>query len=431
MNSIWFFVSRIFEQKSLPYGSTKPQEELEVFVRSGLIILALAASAAPASPQSGVKGHVAGLVFEDRNQDGSRDPGEPGIPGVVVCTRSDCVLSDAEGLYEVAVEPGYRVAWVSQPEGYRAKGGFYRRIPEDPFEWLVNFPLERAEGVSSFSFLHGSDTHVDAESLPRMRRLREIATEQGVDFVIITGDLIRDALRVPEETARERYELFRKEKEAFPVPVWVVPGNHENFGIERHKSGVSEDHPLYGKGMYERFLGPTYYSFNYGGVHFVGLDTADIDDRWYYGHVDETQLSWLERDLSHVSAETPVVTFNHIPFFSALLLSMGHDPESDPPGSVIVIDGKPQYRHVVSNFKDVLKKLEGKNYPLALAGHLHGREEIVLGDPDHPTRFHSTAAVVGPGGGDSGLNLVSGVTLYRVKDGVIDGGEFLAIDKPN
>jgi hypothetical protein len=29
------------------------------------------------------------------------------------------------------------------------------------------------------------------------------------------------------------------------------------------------------------------------------------------------------------------------------------------------------------------------------------------------------------------LNLVSGVTLYRVKDRVIDGGEFLAIDKPN
>jgi len=29
------------------------------------------------------------------------------------------------------------------------------------------------------------------------------------------------------------------------------------------------------------------------------------------------------------------------------------------------------------------------------------------------------------------LNLVSGVSLYRVNDGVIDGGEFIAIDKPN
>src|SRR3990172_1202027 len=204
MNSIWFLVRRIFEQKIVPHGLTKPQGELEVFVRSALILLALAVSAPPASPQSGVEGHLAGLVYEDRNQDGSRDPGEPGIPGVVVCTRSDCALADAEGLYEVAVQPGYQVVWVSQPDGYRAKRGFFRRIPEDPFEWLVNFPLERGETVSSFSFLHASDTHVDAESLPRMQRLREIATARGVDFVLITGDLIRDALRVPEATATSR-----------------------------------------------------------------------------------------------------------------------------------------------------------------------------------------------------------------------------------
>jgi len=403
-------------------------------MRSALIFLALAVSAPPASPQSGVEGHLAGLVYEDRNQDGSRDPGEPGIPGVSVCTRSDCGLSDGEGLYEVAVQPGYQVVWVSQPDGYRAKRGFFRRIPEDPFEWLVSFPLERAETVTSFSFLHASDTHVDAESLPRMQRLRELATARGVDFVLITGDLIRDALRVPEATARERFELFRKEKEAFPVPVWVVPGNHENFGIERHKSGVAEDHPLYGKAMYERYLGPTYYSFNYGGVHFTGLDTVDVDDRWYYGHVDETQLSWLEKDLAHVSAEIPVVTFNHIPFFSALVSSMGYEPESPEspaPGSVIVVEGEPQYRHVVSNFADVLKKLNGRSYPLALGGHLHGREEMVLGDPKLPTRFHQTGAVVGPGGDGYGLNLVSGVTLYRVKDRVIDAGEFIAIDNPN
>ncbi len=400
-------------------------------MRSALIILALAVLPSSSFAQSAVEGHVAGLVFEDRNRDGSRDPGEPGIQGVSVCTRSDCAVTDPEGLYEVEVQPGYQVVWVSQPDGFRAARGFFRRIPEDPFEWLVSFPLERSEPASSFRFLHASDTHVDAESLPRMRRLREIAVERSVDFVVITGDLIRDALRVPEAVARERFDLFKKEKEAFPMPVWVVPGNHEIFGIERHKSGVSEDHPLYGKAMYERILGPAYYSFDYGGVHFVGLDTADVDDRWYYGHVDETQLSWLEKDLARLSAETPVVTFNHIPLFSALMTSGGYDPESDAPGSVIVVNGKPQYRHVVSNFAEVLRKLEGRNYPLALGGHLHGREEIVLGDPRLPTRFHQTGAVVAPGGAEYGLNLVSGVTLYRVKDRVIEAHEFIAIDNPN
>src|SRR5262245_59050346 len=106
MNSIWFLVKRIFEQKSLPYGSAKPQGELEVFVRSAPIILALAVLPGTAFAQSGVEGHVAGLVFEDRNNNGDRDPGEPALPGVTVCTRSDCGVTDADGLYEVAVKPG-------------------------------------------------------------------------------------------------------------------------------------------------------------------------------------------------------------------------------------------------------------------------------------------------------------------------------------
>ena len=83
-------------------------------------------------------------------------------------------------------------------------------------------------------------------------------------------------------------------------PVFAVPGNHENFGIERDTSHVSATHPLYGRRMYRHFLGPDYYSFTRGGVHFVGLNTVDIDDQHYYGHVDSLQLAWLARDLALV-----------------------------------------------------------------------------------------------------------------------------------
>ncbi|MBA2305103.1 MAG: hypothetical protein H0W08_21085, partial [Acidobacteria bacterium] len=64
--------------------------------------------------------------------------------------------------------------------------------------------------------------------------------------------------------------------------------------------------------MYRERLGPNHYSFTYGGVHFVGLDTVDIADLWYYEHVDEVQLAWLEADLARLPPGTPVVTFNHI-----------------------------------------------------------------------------------------------------------------------
>ncbi|HXV61649.1 MAG TPA: metallophosphoesterase, partial [Vicinamibacteria bacterium] len=288
-------------------------------------MLVLTASALPLPTQSKVEGVVAGVVFEDTDGDSQRGPGEPGVPGVVVCTRSGCRTTAEDGAYEVPVAPGTQIVWARQPDGFRSRSGFWRRVPADPFEWLVNIPFERSEEtVSQFSFLHASDTHLDAESLPRFRRLRQIAAERDVAFVLLTGDLVRDALRVSEETARERYELLRAEIGTFPMPVWGVPGNHEIFGIERHLSGVSVDHPLYGKGMYRRFMGPTYYSFDYGGVHFMGLDTADIEDKWYYGHVDAQQLAWIESDLANVPAETPIVTFNHIPFFSALVSASGY-----------------------------------------------------------------------------------------------------------
>ena len=397
-------------------------------MRFSLLILGLTVPAT-AWPQSQASGPLAGVVFEDRDGNGERDPGEPGLPAVVVCSRSDCAPTDPEGTYEVQVEPGYQVVWVSLPDGFRATRGFFRRVPADPFEWLVNFPLERAAPVEEFVFLHASDTHLDEESLPRFQLLKELAVARGAAFVIVTGDLIRDALRVPEETARARFELFRREKDAFPVPLWVVPGNHEIFGIERHLSGVSENHPLYGKNMYRRYLGPTYYSFNHGGVHFVALDTADVSDRWYYGHVDGTQLAWLEEDLAHVPETTPVVTFNHIPLFSAVASAWGYYPdEGETPGSVIVVNGKPQLRHVVSNFADVLERFRGRSYPLALGGHFHAREEIVLGDARFSTRFHQTGAVVGGTGSDYRMEMVSGVTLYRVRGGRIEAPEFLPLD---
>lgn len=391
-----------------------------------LLLLVFVFLPGPSAAQSEVSGQLAGVVFVDADGDGRRGPGEQGIADVVVCSRSGCAQTGADGVYEVQVEPGYRVVWVRQPDGYRASQGFWRRVPADPFEWLVNFALEEAASPREFSFIHASDTHLDAESLPRIRRLREITEQRGVDFVLITGDLIRDALRVPESTARERYDLFREERDQFPVPVWVVPGNHENFGIERDLSGVSADHPLYGKAMYRRLLGPTYYSFDYGGVHFVALDTVDIEDQYYYGHVDSTQLSWLEEDLSLVAENVPIVTFNHIPLFSAAIHGWGFYPGVG--GSLIEIDGKQQLRHMVSNYAEVLERLVGRNYPLALGGHGHAREEILLGDRRFTTRFHQTSAVVGDSGEREGMQNVSGVTLYNISNGTIVDWEFLPLD---
>jgi hypothetical protein len=280
-----------------------------------LFIVATLLSAAVPIARTQAPTPIAGVVFDDTNRNGRRDAGERGFGGVAVSNQREVVQTGADGSYSLPRGP-YGLVFVSLPDGYKAVGDFWRTVPASS-STSADFALTAAAAFAAFTFLHASDTHVSEKTLGRLQQLRAIAEQRRPDFVLVTGDLVRDALRVGEDEARGYYDFYTQEVRRFSMPVWSVPGNHENFGIERHLSLISAAHPLYGKGMYRQRLGPNYYSFTHGGVHFVGLDSVDIADLWYYGHVDDTQLAWLKADLARVSVGTPVVTFNHIPFATA------------------------------------------------------------------------------------------------------------------
>lgn len=367
---------------------------------------------------------LAGIVFLDRNANGVRDPGEPGIAGVVVSNQVTAVRTDGTGRYELPGGQGFGLVFVSVPEGYRSAGPFWKRDDQAS----PDFPLVAAPRSRSFTFIHASDTHLDSASLPRMRMLQALVDSIRPDLVIITGDLIRDALRVSDTVATFRYGMYLAEQAKISRPVWTAPGNHEIFGIERVRSHVSADHPLYARKMYRHYLGPDYYSFNYGGIHFVALNSEDIEDQSYYGHIDSVQVEWLKRDLAFVSAATPVVTFNHIPFFTAAEMINGYDEESVAP-TVISVGGRKDFRHTVSNAGQVLEILRGHRYPLALGGHIHIRETLDYALGGQPTRFEQAAAVVGPSDA-AGLHFQSGITVYRVREGRIGAGQFVPLPDP-
>ena len=373
--------------------------------------------AAAAVPRAQTPAPVTGVVFEDANRNGQRDAGERGLGGVAVSNQREVVQTAADGSYSLP-RAAYGIVFVSLPDGYGSVGNFWREA-----NGPADFALTARAASGTFTFIHASDTHVSAQTVGRLQQLRAIAEKHRPDFVLVTGDLVRDALRVGEEEARGYYDLYVQEARRFPMPVWNVPGNHENFGIERHLSLVSAKHPLYGKGMYRQRLGPNYYSFTHGGVHFVGLDSVDIADLWYYGHVDEAQLAWLKADLSHLPSDTPVVTFNHIPFASSIDAVGGYRDDGAAP-TLIKVGGRTVFRHVVSNLSDVLAAIGSRQWPLALGGHMHTREAISFGSTVR-TRFHQAAAVVGPT--DNAIPAISGVTLYRVKNRVIDDGQFIPI----
>ena len=366
---------------------------------------------------------VSGIVFDDRNRNGTRDAGERGVAGVAVSNQDAVVATDNNGAFQLP-SAGTGIVFVSTPNEYRAVGSWWQKASTTQ---PLAFALVRDQFNAEFSFIHASDTHISTASLPRTQRLRALVDSIKPGLVLISGDLIRDALRVPEAEATGYYDLFVREKNAFRTPVFTVPGNHEVFGIERDTSKVSVSHPLYGRAMYRHYLGPDYYSFTRGGVHFIGLNTVDIDDQRYYGHVDSVQIAWLERDLAQVPASMPVVTFDHIPFFTTFEMLNGYS-DRPPAPSLITVNGKTAFRHSVSNAGAVLAVLRQRRHVLALGGHMHGTERIEYEMTGQKTRFNQVSAVVGNARG-AGLESISGVTLYRVRRGVIDSGRFIPLEQ--
>ena len=367
---------------------------------------------------------ISGYVFEDSNQNGTRENGETGMAGIAVSDMVNVAVTDLNGHYQLNKIPGFEIVFVCVSDVYHAVGLFWKPVQSEANNSL-DFGLAKQTIPDSFKFLQASDTHISESSIDRMDKLRSIVDSVKPDMVIITGDLVKDALRVNEAEAEKYYDLFAKESSKIKCRLWLVPGNHEIFGIERHLSLVSSKNPMYGRNMYRHYFGPDYYSFNFGGIHFIALNSLDFEDLFYYGHIDSVQMEWLKRDVALVPLSVPIVTFQHVPFFTAGLSMAPYEAEGL--GRTLEREkGQMQFRHVVSNALDVLSILKEHNYPLALAGHYHFQQKFSFAGCN--TRFEQTGAVIG-GPGLGPIKMPSGVTVYTVTKGKIDDGKFVQLDR--
>jgi 3',5'-cyclic AMP phosphodiesterase CpdA len=357
---------------------------------------------------------VSGVVFDDANGNGRRDAGEKGLPGVVVSDGVEVVETGTDGSYRLSATA--RNVFLVTPGDRRATSPWHEKTAIS-----IDFALAPSPVAETWRFAHLSDTHVEPANVDRMRRALALAQTRRPDFAIVTGDLNRDALRVDEATARARMELYAAEAAKAPMPLRSAPGNHDIFGIERHLSLVPSTNASYGKAMFEQILGPRYYAFDRGPIHFVILDTLGVDDLWYYGLLEDDELAWLKRDLAHVKPGTTIVTAGHVPFrtgkFSDEMIPDG------PARTLQTVDGVTFYRHVVRNVPALVEILKPYRWTLALQGHTHTGERLRLFEGG-VTRFHTAPAVDHP----AGETVPSGLFLYTVRGAEIDDGEYLPLD---
>lgn len=180
---------------------------------------------------------------------------------------------------------------------------------------------------STFTFVHLTDAHIIAFGI-YSKNLAGIIDELNAlepAFVLVTGDQT-------ELGFTEDYQEYLRLIASLKAPIYHVSGNHEAKWSNWGRTGSP------------KFLKQQpYYSFDHGGVHFVGLDTSIWLE--HQGLVDQPQLAWLRENLDAAGPDAPTVLFFH------------HGPG------------------YLGNQAELLKLLGPYNARLALVGHGHGFED--------------------------------------------------------
>ncbi len=138
------------------------------------------------------------------------------------------------------------------------------------------------------------------------------------------------------------------------VPVYYVPGNHDlDFDATRDEDSFD---------TMKSYMGASYYSFNYGDVHFVILDSVEYPNETsgsYNGKISDSQMEWLANDLAYVPKDKLIVLNMHIPIVSDL------DRDSE--------------KHQVDNREQLYALLDGRKV-VSLGGHTHTLSHFKAGD---------------------------------------------------
>src|SRR5277367_5886030 len=158
------------------------------------------------------------------------------------------------------------------------------------------------ESPGSFDYIFLTDTHIEPElDAPNgcamaFRKARAIPA----DFAIQGGDHVFDALAVDRKRADSLFDLYAQTEQALGLKVHHAIGNHDHFGLFT-RSGVEAASPGFGKQMFIERVGPTYYSFDHKGYHFIVLDTIQpTPDRSWEARIDDAQIVWLKADLAKI-----------------------------------------------------------------------------------------------------------------------------------
>ncbi len=199
---------------------------------------------------------------------------------------------------------------------------------------------------TSYYFAHITDIHLPTHIFypdpgyntdsTEVVDFREVIKDFNIirpEFVLLTGDLVNQGELEEFENLRV-YSKAKRMLGELEVPVYLTAGNHDIGGWPYTSPPAGSARKFWWKNFGWSWLDNTSpswqyhtqdYSFDYGPVHFTGLEAYDNYDNYLpniYGGTSFTnrQMQWLQTDLAASWADTKVL-FHHYDFADQLNLS--------------------------------------------------------------------------------------------------------------
>ncbi|HXQ79993.1 MAG TPA: calcineurin-like phosphoesterase family protein [Opitutaceae bacterium] len=334
-----------------------------------------------------------GAVFDDRNGDGLREPGEPGLAAVAVSNGLDVVLTDETGAYRVPDRAGARV-FVIKPRGWRppVDGANLPRFGAPPGSGGADFPLVRSDEPDDMRALIFTDPQpsspAEVDYLSR-GLVERIGRRADFAFGVTLGDIVYDR---PDLFGAVNRVLAR-----IGIPWYSVPGNHDlALGNPDERAAAAP---------FEAVYGPSTYAFHAGPALFAALDDVrPLGGPRYIGGLRGDQFEFLENLLRVTPPDEWLVLMMHIPLFSP-----------DPSGTE-GFRGADRLR--------LFALLRDRPRVLILSGHTHYQRHVMHGPQDgwtgrDPVHEYNVAAA--SGGFWGGPRDPDGIPVATMWDGTPPG----------
>ncbi len=263
--------------------------------------------------------NIKGVVFCDKK----------GLANVAVSDGITTTVTDANGYYWLDSDKTNGYVFISLPSGYmpatgdNACPGFWMPVSDNTdLDEQCNFELKQVDNTDHV-VIFAADLHLTNRDSTTgdMSQFRDgfmvdsqaLAAQYGVEktYAITLGDLTWDQYWYIQKYTPADY---KNTMTGYCVPIFNSMGNHDNDPY------VQGD--FAGEAFFKAVLGPSYYSFNLGEVHYIILDDVAwintggaygvVGDRDFRRNIPDAQHEWLRNDLALIKDKSkPIVVCTH------------------------------------------------------------------------------------------------------------------------